>query len=72
MHIIFARLVDVGNLFTFSLNKERIITFKIPNAAFFFHYLSINNKKSKAVPLHAMEADGGRGGIAPAHSQPQH
>jgi hypothetical protein len=24
--------------------------------------------KSKAVPLHAMEAHGGRGGIAPAHS----
>jgi hypothetical protein len=27
-----------------------------------------NKKKSKAVPLHAMEARGGRGGIAPAHS----
>jgi hypothetical protein len=25
-------------------------------------------KKSKAVPLHAMEAHGGRGGIAPAHT----
>jgi hypothetical protein len=25
-------------------------------------------KKSKAVPLHAMEAHGGRGGIAPTHS----
>jgi hypothetical protein len=24
--------------------------------------------KSKAVQLHAMEADGGRGGIAPTHS----
>jgi hypothetical protein len=24
--------------------------------------------KSKAVPLHAMEAHGGRGGIAPAHT----
>jgi hypothetical protein len=24
--------------------------------------------KSKAVPLHAMEAHGGRGGIAPTHS----
>jgi hypothetical protein len=25
-------------------------------------------KKSKAVPLHAMEAHGGRGGTAPTHS----
>jgi hypothetical protein len=24
--------------------------------------------KSKAVPLHAMEAHGGRGGIAPTHT----
>jgi hypothetical protein len=29
-------------------------------------------KKSKAVPLHAMEALGERGGIAPTHSRPQH
>jgi hypothetical protein len=29
-------------------------------------------KKSKAVPLHAMEALGGRGGIAPIHSRPRH
>jgi hypothetical protein len=27
-----------------------------------------NIKKSKAVPLHAMEAHGGRGGIAPTHT----
>jgi hypothetical protein len=26
--------------------------------------------KSKAVPLHAMEVLGGRGGIAPTHSRP--
>jgi hypothetical protein len=31
-----------------------------------------NKKKSKAVPLHAMEALVGRGGIAPTHSRPQH
>jgi hypothetical protein len=39
-------------------------------------YRSINvkvkSKKSKAVPLHAMEALGGRGGIAPIHSRPRH
>jgi hypothetical protein len=28
----------------------------------------IKKKKGKAVPLHAMEAHGGRGGIAPTHS----
>jgi hypothetical protein len=31
----------------------------------------INEKKGKAVPLHAMEALGGRGGIAPTHSRPR-
>jgi hypothetical protein len=28
--------------------------------------------KSKAAPLYAMEALGGRGGIAPTHSRPRH
>jgi hypothetical protein len=28
--------------------------------------------KSKAVPLHAMETLGGRGGIAPTHSRPRY
>jgi hypothetical protein len=28
--------------------------------------------KSKAVPLHAVEALGGRGGIAPTHYLPRH
>jgi hypothetical protein len=35
-------------------------------------YISIDMKVSKAVPLHAMEALGGRGGIAPTHSRPRH
>jgi len=30
------------------------------------------SKSKKAVPLHAMEALGGRGGIAPTHSRPRH
>jgi len=34
--------------------------------------LTSNGKKVKAVPLHAMEALGGRGGIAPTHSRPRH
>jgi hypothetical protein len=33
---------------------------------------NVKSKKSKAVPLHAMEALGGRGGIAPTHSRPRH
>jgi hypothetical protein len=35
-------------------------------------YLKILNKKNKAVPLHAMEAHGERGGIAPTHTKPRH
>jgi hypothetical protein len=34
--------------------------------------LSSGKKKGKAVPLHAMKAPGGKGGIAPTHSQPRH
>jgi hypothetical protein len=39
-------------------------------AAFF--YSPPRKGKGKAVPLHAMEALGGRGGIAPTHSRPRH
>jgi hypothetical protein len=28
--------------------------------------------KSKAIPLHAMDTFGGKGGIAPTHSQPRY
>jgi hypothetical protein len=40
----------------------------------FFKYISAdeNIKKGKAVPLYAMDALGGRGGIALTHSRPQH
>jgi hypothetical protein len=34
--------------------------------------LFVVRNKSKAVPLHAMEALGGRGDIAPTHSRPRH
>jgi hypothetical protein len=44
-------------------------------AAFYLNFLSKHStggtevkKKDKAVPLHAMEAHGGRGGIAPTHT----
>jgi hypothetical protein len=33
---------------------------------------SSTTSSKKAVPLHAMEAFGGRGGIAPTHSRPRH
>jgi hypothetical protein len=35
-------------------------------------FQSLKKEKVKAVPLHAMEALGGRGGIAPTHSRPRH
>jgi hypothetical protein len=34
--------------------------------------VAFSKSKSKAVPLHAMEALWGRGGIAPTHSRPRH
>jgi hypothetical protein len=35
-------------------------------------FVNFSKGKGKAVPLHAMEALGGRGGIAPTHSRPRH
>jgi hypothetical protein len=32
----------------------------------------VSKNIKKAVPLHAMEALGGRGSIAPTHSRPRH
>jgi hypothetical protein len=40
-----------------------IYTFKVCNSSF-----NLKKLQSKAVPLHAMVALGGRGGIVPAHS----
>jgi hypothetical protein len=34
--------------------------------------VTLLHKKGKADPLHAMEALGGIGGIAPTHSRPRH
>jgi hypothetical protein len=50
----------------------------LPVTAFFVYCninsfpLWLNGKQSKAVPLHAMVALGGRGSIAPTHSWPRH
>jgi hypothetical protein len=35
-------------------------------------YVVLCKSKVKHSPLHAMEALGGRGGIAPTHSRPRH
>jgi hypothetical protein len=37
-----------------------------------FIWLRTGSSKGKPVPLHAMEALGGRGGIAPTHYRPRH
>jgi hypothetical protein len=39
-------------------------------AYFILQESSFSKGKGKGVPLHAMKAPGGRGGIAPTHSQP--
>jgi hypothetical protein len=51
-----------------TLNKlSKYLVNKIRDEIIFSEYV-----KGKAVPLHAMEALGGRGGIAPTHSRPRH
>jgi hypothetical protein len=37
-----------------------------------YYYAQVYGVKDKAVPLHATEALGGSGGIAPTHSRPRH
>jgi hypothetical protein len=44
------------------------IVFHEQNDSMDFGEVKLKSKKSKALPLHAMEAHGGRGGIAPTHS----
>jgi hypothetical protein len=53
----------------------RVVVFDIKLRICRLHTTIQPNKKvkqSKAVPLHAMEALGGRGGIDPTHSRPRH
>jgi hypothetical protein len=45
---------------------------KIPPFTKLEVYYRVYKIKAKAVPLHAMEEFGGRGGIAPTHSRPRH
>jgi hypothetical protein len=47
-------------------------TYSVPLKCIRFQTFIACKSKSKAVPLHAMEAFGGRGGIAPTHSRPRH
>jgi hypothetical protein len=48
-----------------------LIWFKL-NVIFYDKSTIKKKKKSKVIPLHAMEASGVRGGMAPTHSQPRH
>jgi hypothetical protein len=41
---------------------------KKETAKFVSKYTGIVREKNKVIPLHAMEAHGGRGGIAPTHT----
>jgi hypothetical protein len=45
---------------------------KLPPVVYVEKLLVIFYTKAKDVPLHAMKALGGRGGIAPTHSRPRH
>jgi hypothetical protein len=55
---------------------RRLILYRslIRKENFYRNFMNKNtrHKKSKAVPLYAMEALGGRGEIAPTHSRPRH
>jgi hypothetical protein len=51
-----------------NVDKTRVMAFRGMEPI--ISKICINNKK--VVPLHAMEALGGRGGIAPTHSRPRH
>jgi hypothetical protein len=44
----------------------------LPSAQDFADSSQVSLHKGKAVPLQAMEALGGRGGIDPTHSRPRH
>jgi hypothetical protein len=55
-----------------SKHVELIITVTIMIVVLGQLLLHVKGKKGKAVPLHAMEAHGERGGIAPTHSRPRH
>jgi hypothetical protein len=60
---------------SFRTNHSRYPFFASKIASAHITYICLKHKskvKSKAVPLHAMEALGGRGGIAPTHSRPRH
>jgi hypothetical protein len=54
---------------TYSVESVRFI---LCSHFLFFSFSDKTKGKGKAVPLHAMEALGGRGGIAPTHSRPRY
>jgi hypothetical protein len=75
-------LLKLVHIYTFLLTcKSRVLRFFKPGATFNLSRLTGHKlininvliiNYCKAIPLHAMEALGRRGGIAPAHSRPRH
>jgi hypothetical protein len=60
--------VKINKLYNFlyrESNLELLVTFQTKISSLF-------HGRGKAVPLHAMETLGGRGGIASTHSRPRH
>jgi hypothetical protein len=56
-------LVPVNMLFRVTMNNLCVLT-----SMSCLFVLIYSKSKNKAVPLHAMEALGGRGGVTPTHS----
>jgi hypothetical protein len=54
------------------LCKINFISLRVKQSHAFGHIFVDVKVKGKAVPLHAMEALGGRGDIAPTHYRPRH
>jgi hypothetical protein len=55
------------------ISDDRILHTSRQISCFNSHVItSVKSKKSKAVPLHEMEAPGGEEYISPTHSRPRH
>jgi hypothetical protein len=56
-----------------NLQRQMLLKLQVKELHLSYSFLTTTTKsKGKAVPQHAMEALGGRGGIAPTHSRHRH
>jgi hypothetical protein len=55
---------DYSNSFICEIMHVKQVSFSLHSVC--------SKAKAKAVPLHAMKALGGKGGITPTHSRPRH